>query len=85
MFFGLKNAAQSFQRRIIEVLGDLNCFDKLDDILLASTNVQEHFKDTEHFHSLNFYGFKLYIEKFVYCVKELQYVGFSVIIEELAP
>ncbi|GFO38417.1 Pol polyprotein [Plakobranchus ocellatus] len=46
MPFGLKCAAQSFQRRMDTVLQDIDCaFVYLDDILVASSSVQSHIDD----------------------------------------
>ena len=46
MPFGLKNAAQTFQRLMDTILADLACaFVYLDDILIASTNKEEHLSD----------------------------------------
>ncbi|KAK3773542.1 hypothetical protein RRG08_022254 [Elysia crispata] len=43
MPFGLKNAAQAFQRLMDGILHDLNCcFVYLDDILIASSSPKEH-------------------------------------------
>lgn len=43
MTFGLRNAAQTFQRFMRNVLADLNfTFVYIDDICIASTNVDEH-------------------------------------------
>ena len=43
MTFGLKNAAQTFQRFMDSVLQDLDfVFDYLDDILVASKSKEEH-------------------------------------------
>ena len=43
MPFGLRNAAQTFQRFIDEVLRDLNfCYAYIDDILIASSTPEEH-------------------------------------------
>lgn len=45
MSFRLRNAAQSFQRFIDEVLRGLDfCFSYIDDILVASTSEEEHIK-----------------------------------------
>ena len=44
MPFGLQNAGQSFQRFMDEVLEGLDCiFMYLDDILVASNMVEEHY------------------------------------------
>ena len=46
MPFGLKNAAQAFQRLMDTVLQDVNCaFVYLDDILVASSSEEEHMLD----------------------------------------
>jgi len=43
MSFGLRNAAQTFQRFIDEVLRDLDfCYVYIDDILVASRSEEEH-------------------------------------------
>lgn len=43
MTFGLRNAAQTFQRYINEALRDLDfIFVYIDDILTASTTLEEH-------------------------------------------
>ena len=43
---GLANSAQAFQRLMDEVTSGLDfCYVYLDDILIASTNLEEH---TEH-------------------------------------
>ena len=43
MPFGLRNAAQTFQRKMDDVLAGLEyCFVYLDDILVASRNEEEH-------------------------------------------
>ena len=44
--FGLKNAGQDFQRLMDEILGDIpHIFVYLDDILIASTTLEEHLED----------------------------------------
>lgn len=43
MSFGLRNAAETFQRFIDEVLCDLEfCYVYIDDILVASSSIEEH-------------------------------------------
>jgi hypothetical protein len=43
MSFGLRNAAQTFQRFINEVLRDLDfCYAYIDEVLVASTSEDEH-------------------------------------------
>ena len=46
--FGLKNAGQDFQRLIDQILGDVpHTFVYLDDILIASSTLEEHLEDLE--------------------------------------
>ena len=50
MPFGLKNAGQTFQRMMDEILSDLDfLFVYMDDVLVASRSMEEH---TEHFRQL---------------------------------
>jgi cleavage and polyadenylation specificity factor subunit 1 len=43
MFFGLRNATQTFQRFMGDVLQGLDfCFTYLDDILIFSRSLEEH-------------------------------------------
>ena len=50
MTFGLRNAAQTFQRFIDQVLRDLSfCYAYIDDILIASSSPEEH---QQHFISV---------------------------------
>ena len=50
MPFGLKNAGQTFQRMMDEILSDLDyIFVYMDDVLVASRSMEEH---TEHFREL---------------------------------
>ena len=47
--FGLKNAGQDFQRLMDEILGDVpRVFVYIDDILVASSSVDEHLDDLHH-------------------------------------
>jgi len=61
MPFGLRNARQTFQRFINEVLrGLIHCYVYIDDILLASKNKDEHQKHLEQlFTRLKKYGIKV--------------------------
>ena len=48
MPFGLRNAAQAFQRLMDSVLQDISCaFIYLDDILIASSSAAQHTKDLQ--------------------------------------
>ena len=53
MPFGLKNAAQAFQRLMDGILKDLDCvFVYLDDILVASEDHKTHLEDLRRLFSL---------------------------------
>ncbi len=56
--FGLRNAAQTFQRFIDEVFQGLDCvFAYIDDILVASKNSEQNKKHLEQvFERLSFHG-----------------------------
>ncbi len=58
MHFGLRNAAQAFQRFIDEVFQGLDCvFAYIVDILVASENSEQHKKHLEQvFEHLSFHG-----------------------------
>ena len=66
--FGLRNAGQSFQRFMDEVLEGLDCiFVYLDDILVASNTVEEHQIHLEEvLKRLQQHGLVLRLEKYVF-------------------
>lgn len=73
MQFGLRTAAQSFQRFIHEVLNGLSfCFAYIDDILIASSSEFEH---QEHlklvFQRLEKYGLAINLEKCKFGVSQV--------------
>lgn len=75
--FGLCGAAQTFQRFMNEILGDLPfCYVYLDDILIFSKNEIEH---KEHVRAvlkqLNEYGLTIQTSKCVFGVSELSFLG----------
>uniref|UniRef100_A0A5S6QRD6 Reverse transcriptase domain-containing protein n=1 Tax=Trichuris muris TaxID=70415 RepID=A0A5S6QRD6_TRIMR len=75
MPFGLRNAAQTFQRFMDEVARGLDfCYVYLDDILVASRSEQEHETHLKQlFQRLSEYGVKLNPEK---CLSILRYRQF---------
>jgi len=80
MSFGLKNAAQSFQRFINEVFTGLNfCFVYIDDILIASSNEEEH---KEHlllvFQRLQKYGLTINLQKSTIGEKSVKFLGYNI-------
>jgi cleavage and polyadenylation specificity factor subunit 1 len=80
MSFGLRNAAQSFQRLMHRVLFGLSfCFCYLDDILIASKDFDEHIS---HLHiiftKLTEYGLIINPEKCVFAQSQVDFLGHTV-------
>ena len=80
MPFGLKNAAQTFQRLMDSVLQDLDfLFVYLDDILVASKAQEEH---KQHllalFDRLQAHGLVIKLEKCQFGVPEIDFLGHRV-------
>jgi len=73
--FGLRNAAQTFQRFIDDVLKDLDfCFAYLDDILVFSQSPDEHERHLRTlFTRLQTYGILLNHSKCVFRVSEIPF------------
>lgn len=80
MPFGLCNAAQTFQRFIHSVTQGLNfCFVYQDDILVASSNEQEHLEHLRLlFTRLNQYGIVININKCIFGQQEISFLGFTI-------
>ena len=78
--FGLKNAGQDFQRLMDEIFCDIpHTFVYIDDILVASTSIEEHLRDLERvFSTLDANGLVLNRSKCVFGVSELEFLGFHV-------
>jgi len=87
MPFGLRNAAQSFQRYMHSVLRNLNfVFVYIDDILIFSENEEEHQKHLEMvFQRLADNQLHLSVEKCVFCVSEIDFLGFNISSEGILP
>uniref|UniRef100_A0A5S6Q088 RNA-directed DNA polymerase n=1 Tax=Trichuris muris TaxID=70415 RepID=A0A5S6Q088_TRIMR len=77
MPFGLRNAAQTFQRFIDQVLRGINgCFAYVDDILVASASVKEHLQLlTKLFNRLAEFGLKVNPGKCVLGADSLVFLG----------
>lgn len=77
MTFGLRNAAQTFQRFMHQVLHGLDfCFVYLDDVLVASKDEKEHFIHLKIlFQRLNDYGVVINVNKCVFGQQELSFLG----------
>lgn len=80
MPFGLRNAAQTFQRFINEVIHGLEyCYAYIDDILIASKTEKEHREHLQElFKRLDAYGIQLNPEKCVFGATEVKFLGYLV-------
>ncbi|GBM67539.1 Retrovirus-related Pol polyprotein from transposon 297 [Araneus ventricosus] len=77
MTFVLRNAAQSFQRFMDQVSRDLDCFACLDDILVASKDLEKHKVDLEKvFQRLKDYHLKINLEICEFGEEKIQFLGF---------
>ena len=77
MPFGLKNAAQAFQRLMDGMLWDINfAFVYLDDILVASPDEETHSKNLyDLFRLLERNGVSINKKKCVFGAKQVKYLG----------
>lgn len=87
MTFGLRNAAQTFQRFMDEALRGLDfCFGYLDDILIFSRNEDEH---QQHLHQLfrrlSEYGILINTAKCGFGVTKITFLGHEVSAEGIRP
>ena len=87
MPFGLKNAAQAFQRLMDSILRNVPAaFVYIDDILVASQNPQEHEQDLRKvFHLLEANGLVIRKDKCVFGVSEVNFLGHRVTTSGILP
>jgi hypothetical protein len=79
MSFGLRNAAQTFQCFMDEILKDLDfCFAYTNDILVFSRSPQEHDQHRILFTHLQNYGILLNPSKCVFHVPEISFMGYKI-------
>ncbi|BHF71413.1 hypothetical protein SprV_0401447100 [Sparganum proliferum] len=80
MPFGLRNAAQSFQRFIDDILRGLSfIYVYIDDILVASSSEEEHASHLRQiFDRLQQHGLQLNVEKCTFGVTSLDFLGHHV-------
>ena len=87
MSFGLRNAGQTFQRFIDEVLQGLDfCYAYLDDILIYSSTKAEHEIHLRIlFERLSQYGILINAKKSIFSVPSLEFLGYEVSAEGVRP
>lgn len=80
MTFGLRNAAQTFQRFIDEVLRGLDfCYSYIDDILVFSKSPEEHENHLRTiFQRLSHYGLVINPSKCTFGIPEVKFLGYMV-------
>ena len=78
MPFGLRNAAQTFQRFMDEVLRGLNfAYDYIDNLLIVSSSPEEHLQHLRLvLQQLEEHGILINLTKSVFGVQELDFLGF---------
>jgi len=87
MPFGLRNAAQTFQRFIDTVLRGLKfCHGYIDDLLVASKSEKEHEEHLEEiFKRLKTYGLSINVAKSKFAEGEIEYLGYQVVKDGIRP
>ena len=87
MPFGLRNAAQAFQRFMDQVLHAIsNTYVYIDDILIASTTSEEHLRDLNSvFERLASHGIVINPSKCILGVDQLDFLGHQVTPQGFAP
>ncbi|XP_014474130.1 PREDICTED: uncharacterized protein K02A2.6-like isoform X2 [Dinoponera quadriceps] len=77
--FGLKNASQTFQRKINDVLRGLSAFPYIDDILIASDSISQHLQDLQLvFQRLKDHGLLINLEKCIFAVSSITFLGYEI-------
>ena len=87
MPFGLRNAAQTFQRLIDEVLRGLPfAFAYIDDVLIASRDTKEHENHMlQIFERLAHFGLKINVSKCDFAVSKLNFLGHMIDEQGITP
>lgn len=87
MPFGLKNAPSKFQRLMDSILrGVENVFTYLDDVIIASTSLQEHIvKIREVFERFKVHNLKIQLDKSEFLQKQVNFLGHELTDEGLRP
>ena len=87
MPFGVRNAANTFQRLMDRVLAGLPfVFVYLDDILIASTDHTQHLHDVRTvLQRLQQYGLVINSQKSIFCQESIEFLGHTVNSEGIKP
>ena len=87
MIFGLRNATQTCQRFVDEIIRSLDfVYAYIDDFLIASENEQQHREHLrELFNRLNKYGVVINPSKCEFDVSEITFLGYSVNADGIKP
>lgn len=87
MSFGLRNAAQTFQRFMDETLQGLNfCYSFIDDVLVYSRDDTEHLSHLQTiFEKLDSKGIVINTNKSVFGVSEITFLGYKVNADGIQP
>lgn len=86
MCFGLRNAGQTFQRHIDNVMRGLPVFGFVDDLLVASENEIQHRQELEEvFKRLNDHGLQVNVAKCIFGQPKLNFLGYTITSEGITP
>ena len=87
MPFGLRNAAQTFQRFIDEVLRGLDfVYAYIDDLLIASSSEAEHLEHLEVlFNRLSKYGIVINPSKCIFGIASIEFLGHQISTHGISP
>lgn len=87
MTFGLRNAAQTFQRLIDEVMRELDfVYAFIDDIVIASSSYDEHIYHIKIvFQRLKDYGLRINAEKCEFAQNEIKFLGHLITKDGIRP
>ena len=87
MPFGLRNAAQTFQRHIDQILFPFNyCLAYIDDVIIGSPDLETHLKHLEQiFTVLNDNNLQINIDKCVFAEKQVKFLGHLISNDGLSP
>lgn len=85
--FGFRNAGQTYQRFMDDLLGDLDyCYTYVDDILVASKTRSEHIQHIETvLERLQHCGIKIHLEKCVIGADRLNFLGHEISADGTSP